>query len=501
MTGTSINLDWSSSLDIGARIPILNLMIMRWGLIVIAALGLVACSQRPPEPAVDPEIALAAALEEGRLIVLTAEGPTSHFIDEDGTVSGYEVELARAFAESQGLTAEFDVRRDLQAVLNAVAAGEGHIAAAGITVTDARAARFKFGPAYKTVTEQVVCRRAGARVRGPSDLAEVSLSVVAGSSYAETLGALATTVPELEFRQVEAPSTMPLLRRVQNERLDCTVADSNLIAHARLEFPELLTPLALTEERSHAWVIASQAAQLEETVADWFSEAHDNGVLAELDERWYGYTRRFDYVDVARFVRRLDERLPRLRRHFEAAAIDTGIDWRWLAAQAYQESHWDPDAVSATGVRGIMMLTLPTANEVGVEDRTDPAQSIRGGSTYLRRLFDRMPDGVDGEDQLFKAFAAYNVGMGHLYDARRLARRQGLDPDAWPSLRQTLPLLSEQEYYSTVRYGYARGHEPVQYVRNIRRYRALMDLHLDDIGPLAARVDPTLELELAEMEG
>ncbi|CAN0273762.1 unnamed protein product, partial [Chrysoparadoxa australica] len=203
------------------------------------------------------------------LIVLTAEATTSHFIDEDGTVSGYEVELERAFAESQGLTAEFDVRRDLQAVLNAVAAGEGHIAAAGITVTDARAARFKFGPAYKTVTEQVVWRRAGARVRGPSDLAEVSLSVVAGSSYAETLGALATTVPELEFRQVEAPSAMPLLRRVQNERLDCTVADSNLIAHARLEFPELLTPLALTEERSHAWVIAGQAAQLEETVADW----------------------------------------------------------------------------------------------------------------------------------------------------------------------------------------------------------------------------------------
>lgn len=482
--------------------PILVLMIWRWGLFVIVAVGVAACARSEPEPpAVDPEVELATALEEGRLIVLTASGPTSHYIDENGSVSGYEVELARAFAQSQGLRAEFDVREDLQAVLAAVEAGEGHIAAAGITVTEARSTRFTFGPAYHTVTEQVVCRRAGARVRGPSDLAEVSMSVVAGSSYAETLGALSATVEGLEFETVEAPSAMPLLRQVQDESLDCTVADSNLVAHARLQLPELLTPLTVSEERSHAWVLAMQAPQLAEPLESWFAEAHDTGVLVDLDERWYGYTRRFDYVDVARFVRRLDERLPQLRPHFEQAAIETGIDWRWLAAQAYQESHWDPDAVSATGVRGIMMLTLPTAREVGVEDRTDPAQSIEGGAIYLRRLFDRIPDGVDGEDQLFKAFAAYNVGMGHLYDARRLARRKGLDPDSWPALRQTLPLLSQREYYSTVRYGYARGHEPVQYVRNIRRYRALLDLHLDDPGPLAARLDPTLERAIEEMDG
>ncbi len=474
-------------------------MTYRWGISIAVALGLAACGE--PEPQVDPEAALSTALEEGRLIVLTAEGPTSHFIADDGTVSGYEVDLARAFAQSQGLEVEFDVRRDLQAVLDAVAAGEGHIAAAGITITEARAAEFIFGPAYKTVTEQVVCRRAGSRVTEVADLAEVSLSVVAGSSYAETLEGLTEEVPELEYNAVEAPSAMPLLERVQNERLDCTVADSNLIAHARLQYPELLTPLTLSEERSHGWVIAPQATQLSEPLQAWFGEIHDNGELAELDERWYGFTQRFDYVDVARFVRRVDERLPRLRRHFQNAAIDTGIDWRWLAAQAYQESHWDPDAVSATGVRGVMMLTLPTAREVGVEDRTDPAQSIEGGAIYLRRLFDRMPEGVDGEDQLFKSFAAYNVGMGHMYDARRLAAREGLDPNEWPSLRRTLPLLTEPEYYSTVRYGYARGHEPVQYVRNIRRYRALLDLHLDDIGPMAARVDPTLEAEPNEMDG
>jgi membrane-bound lytic murein transglycosylase F len=476
-------------------------MIWRWAAIFIACAALAACGQRGAEPDVDRTAELAAALEAGRLIVLTAPGPTSYFRDETGAVSGYEVELVRAFAEAQGLTAEFDVREDLQAVLDAVSNGEGHFAAAGITQTEARDSVYTFGPVYKAVTEQLVCRRAGVRVRGVSDLPEVGITVVGGSSYEETLASMTAALPALRWRSVEAPSAMPLLRRVQNERLDCTVADSNLIAHARLQFPELLTPLALTQERGHAWVLAPQAPQLIPLLDAWFADAHDAGILEELDERWYGYTRRFDYVDVARFVRRLETRLPAIRPYLEAAAIETGIDWRWLAAQAYQESHWEADAVSATGVRGIMMLTLPTAREVGVQDRTDPAQSIAGGATYLRRLFDRMPEGVDGEDQLFKAFAAYNVGMGHLYDARRLARRQGLNPDTWPSLRETLPLLSEREYYTTVRYGYARGHEPVQYVRNIRRYRALLDLHLRDPGPLAARIDPTLEQEIAEMDG
>lgn len=474
-------------------------MLKRWSFVLVLTACLATCGRSEPPP--DPVETLAAALDEGRLIVLTAPGPTSHFIDEDGSVSGYEVELARAFAQSQGLTAQFDVRDDLRAVLDAIEAGEGHIAAAGITVTDERVERFEFGPAYKAVVEQVVCRRAGTRVRTLEDLAGVSLSVVGGSSYEETLRSLQADNPELSWRAVEAPSALPLLRRVQNERLDCTVADSNLIAHARLQFPELLTPLSLSEERSHAWIRAEAAPQLAGPLEAWFAQAHEDGLLEELDERWYGYTRRFDYVDVARFVRRLDGRLPALRPHFEAAAIEHGVDWRWLAAQAYQESHWDPRAVSATGVRGVMMLTLPTAREVGVEDRTDPAQSIAGGALYLRRLFDRIPEGVDGEDQLFKAFAAYNVGMGHLYDARRLARRQGLDADSWPSLRQTLPLLSQREYYTTVPHGYARGHEPVQYVRNIRRYRALLDLHLDDPGPLAARVDPTTESETDPVEG
>jgi membrane-bound lytic murein transglycosylase F len=452
-----------------------------------AALVLSACS--------GPEASFTGAnlediREAGELVVVTAPGPTSYSLNEAGEPVGYEVELAQSFADHLGVPVRFELRDNLRGVLAAIADGEGHIAAAGITRTDIRQDFYTFGPSYKTVREQVVCRRFGARVREPGDLASVDLAVVGGSSYEETLRSLKEEHPEISWRPVEAPSAMPLLEQVQNEQLDCTVADSTLVAHARLSFPELLAPLDLASERSLAWITAPETPELMGALEAWFADIHGGELLAELDERWYGHTRRFDYVDTARFVRRIDERLPALRRHFIAAARETGIDWRWLAAQAYQESHWDPDAVSATGVRGVMMLTLPTANELGIEDRTDPAQSIDGGARYLRNLYDRLPEEVTGDDRLFKAFAAYNIGMGHLYDARRLALRQGMDANVWPVMRETLPMLTEPTHYETVRYGYARGHEPVQYVRNIRRYRVLLDLHLDRIGPEAARANP-----------
>lgn len=438
---------------------------------------------------------LAEITDANELVVVTASGPTSYALNENREPTGYEAELTQAFAEHLGVPVRYVVEDDLRGVLAAIADGRAHIAAAGITRTEVREDFYSFGPTYKTVREQVVCRRSGVRVREVSDLVDIDLAVVGGSSYEETLRGLQEENPDISWRPVEVGSAMPLLEQVQNERLDCTVADSNLVAHARLSYPELLAPLDLTAERGLAWIVAPETPELDAALTDWFASIHGGELLADLDERWYGHTRRFDYVDTARFVRRLDERLPALRGDFINVAQATGVDWRWLAAQAYQESHWDEDAVSATGVRGIMMLTLPTANELGVEDRTDPAQSIDGGGRYLRNLYDRLPEDVTGEDRLFKAFAAYNIGMGHLYDARRLAAREGMDANEWPVMRETLPMLTEPAYYQTVRYGYARGHEPVQYVSNIRRYRALMDLHLDRLGPENARADPVRTVE------
>lgn len=463
-------------------------MFSRTPLCTLAAIAIAALAGCAESERAERDILSARSLDEiresGELVVLTTEGPTS-WEGNSGNAAGYEVDLTRAAAEALDVDVRYEVHEDIESVLEAIANGEGDLAAAGITVTEARRERLDFGPVYKTVREQLVCNRDAGRIRAPADLAGLELGVVAGSSHVETLEALRDEVPGLTWRSRPAPSALPLIDAVSRGRFDCTVADSNVIAVARLRHPELSVPMSLGEEQSFAWALPRPLAEADEASAfgtwldAWFADAHRSGYLAELDERWYGHVDEFDYVEVTTFIRRVSRRLPPLRPIFQSAARSRPFGWLLLAAQGYQESHWDEDAVSPTGVRGVMMLTQVTARELGVRDRTDPEESIRGGALYLERMYQRLPEGISGDDRLYMALAAYNVGYGHLQDARRLARRTGRDPDDWRDVREMLPLLTQEEFYSTVRHGYARGHEPVRYVRNIRLYHALLQANLD----------------------
>ena len=412
--------------------------------------------------------------DEKRLVVLTLKGPTIYEESEDGP-DGYEVDLVRAFADSLGVEIEFRIADDLDSLLAQLKAGRAHIAAGNLAATDTRQAQLTLGPAYKNVTEQLVCHRERRLPKDVEALADEPLILVAGSSYEETLIALRDEHFSISWDAMPAATAMPLLTQIADTGTGCTVADSHLVAYARRRHPELSVAFDLTEDRPLSWAINPRTVGLEKALDAWFAEAHESGLLRQLDEHWFGHLDEFDYVDVASFRRRVDSRLAAYRPLFEAAADKHGFDWRLLAAQSYQESHWDPEARSSTGVRGLMMLTLPTAREVGIEDRLDPAQSIEGGAIYLRRIYDRLPDSIVEPDRLWFALAAYNVGFGHLEDARVLADREGLDPNMWADVSDMLPRLTRSQYYRTVRFGYARGYEPVHYVRKVREYETILD--------------------------
>ena len=175
------------------------------------------------------------------------------------------------------------------------------------------------------------------------------------------------------------------------------------------------------------------------------------------------------------FFKRLKTRFPKYQKHFKKAAEKQKIPWKLLASQSYQESHWNRRAKSPTGVRGLMMLTRRTAASLGIRNRIDPVNSINGGAKYLARMQKSIPKAVVKRDRTFFALAAYNVGLGHIQDARTLARREKKNPNKWKDMRHVLPLLSKKEYYKSLRYGYARGHEPVKYVQRIRAYHSLLD--------------------------
>jgi membrane-bound lytic murein transglycosylase F len=338
------------------------------------------------------------------------------------------------------------------------------------------------------VQPQVVYRVGDRRPRAAEDLLGQEITVISGSSHAERLLDLRRRYPGLQWTEESDVESEELLYRVTQRQLNYTVADSNEVALNRRFYPELRVGFEVGPAEAVAWAFPhGEDDSLLDAATMFFEQIEADGRLNRIMRRYYGATDRFDYVGTRTFLRHIDSRLPRYRVMFLDAARESDIDWRLLAAVAYQESHWNQDAVSYTGVRGLMMLTTHTAEQVGIEDRTDPASSVLGGARYLAWMKTRIPERIPEPDRTWMALAAYNVGLGHLEDARKLAQSQGLDPDHWPDVRETLPLLSQRRWYQQTEYGYARGREPVRYVDNIRSYYDVLIWMTSDLNRSAER--------------
>jgi len=410
----------------------------------------------------------------GELRVLTRESPASYYLRSDGP-AGFEYDLVRRFAGHLGVKLRVLTAPTRAAILAGVRRGHAHLAAAAIAVTPARRREVRFGPAYQEIREQVVYRAGRARPDDASDLAEGTLRVVAGSTHARTLAALAEAAPGLAWREEAGATTEEHLRSVWAGVLDYTIADSIELTLLRYRYPELRVAFELGEPRDVAWAFPRGGGHdLYLEALAFFDRMRRSGELERLVERHFGHADRFDYVDARKLLRHIDERLPHLEPHFRAAAEKQGLDWHLLAAMGYQESHWDPEATSPTGVRGIMMLTEDTAAQMGVADRLDPAQSIRGGARYLARVKEKLPERIPEPDRSWLALAAYNVGFGHLEDARVLTERGGGDPDRWTDVRRYLPLLAKKKHHAGTKHGFARGGQAVRFVENIRRYHDVL---------------------------
>lgn len=437
----------------------------------LAAALVAGCGAPPPEEPVEPWP------PGSELVVLTRNAPTTYFIDREGHPAGIEYELASAFARQRGLTLRFRVLDSVDEVLTALERGRGDVAAAGLTRTETRAERFLSGPEYQEIEELAVCHPS-LGIDAPEELVGSEVVIEASTSYQETLTGLRQRFPELEWSTTGERSTEQLLQEVAAGELECTVADSNIVALDRRFLPPVQT-FPLGAENSLVWLLPKGAEPLREAISGWLERYRRSGRLQALMERYYAHVEDFDPYDTMLFFRRVDERLPRYRQLFLDAAADTGLPWTLLAALSYQESHWDPEARSPTGVRGLMMLTRTTAEAMGIEDRTDPEQSILAGARYLRRCLDRVPAYVQSPDRLWMALAGYNVGLAHLEDARMLAVDLDHNPNTWSGVKMVLPKLAQKRYYQHLRHGYARGYEPVIYVERIRNYYDLLSFVVD----------------------
>ncbi|MEL7297892.1 MAG: membrane-bound lytic murein transglycosylase MltF [Pseudomonadota bacterium] len=437
--------------------------------LVIALIALVLLSSPHHPPSM-----LNQVLEIGELRVITRNAPSAYYLGNSGP-TGPEYDLARGFADSLGVQLNMQPVDSLAEIVPSVAAGDAHMAAASLSITEQRLSQVRFSQPYQQVEQHLIYRRGTGKPQSLTDLQDSEIVVMAGSSHAETMRALEQELPLLEWREDPEAESADLLTALADGNLDYTVADSTDFNINRHFHPELRIALDLEVADSIAWAFAPGSDDsLIQRANQYLAKIRRNGELTRILDRYYGHNEDFDYVGTRSFIRHYETRLPRYRSLFENAAEAQSIDWRLLAAIGYQESHWRQSAVSPTGVRGIMMLTEATAEYLGIKDREDPASSISGGARFFARLKARLGDDIPEPDRTWMALAAYNVGFYHLKDARSIVTMQGGNPNRWVDVRAALPLLAQRKWYSKLPYGYARGWEPVAYVENIRNYRDIL---------------------------
>ena len=409
-------------------------------------------------------------LELGELRVVTRDSPTAYFIGPDGP-AGPEYDLVRGFADDLGVSLVIETVDSVADIGPYLAEGRAHMAAAGLSMTEDRLEYLNFGHPYNSVDMHLIYKLGTGKPRSIEEVFGRTIEVAAGSSHSEMMRTLGAIYPELTWTENDTDEIADLLKKVAMGEVDFTIADSTEFNIQRHFYPDLRVALDLKIDDPLAWAFRKEEDNSLLARADRFIIQSDRrGLLAQVNDRYFGHTEKFDYVGTRSFIRHFESRLPRYRGMFEEAGADFGVDWRLLAALGYQESHWRSHAVSPTGVRGIMMLTEATADYLDIEDRMDPESSIHGGARFLARQMERIPDSVEEPDRTWFALAAYNVGFNHIKDARQIVEWQGGDPDKWVDLSKALPLLSQRKWYSRVPYGYARGWEPVLYVNNIRAY-------------------------------
>lgn len=419
---------------------------------------------------------LETILHNGTLRFAVLAGPSTYFHDGK-SVTGLDYEMATRFVERLGVKLDIIPVSRASDIESLIRRGKVDIGSSGAGLFP-EGDNLLTGPSYQQVKWHMIYNRHTPRLQLIDSVMPGQLVLTKDHHFIPQLEKLAYHNPQLKWEEFEGTDTQILFELLNQGKIDLTIADSNTFAFYQQLFPDVRIAFDLGNDQPAAWIYrGSRGDLLDRAIHDFFHDLKQGGELQRIIKRNRSHLiNAFDYADSKMFIRNVSSRLPSLRKYFEDAGMDTGLDWRLLAALSYQESHWDPEARSATGVRGLMMLTRTTAKQIGIDNRLEPEQSIDGGANYLRAIMKRLPPRIQDPDRTWLAIAAYNVGLGHLEDARILAQKQGGNPDNWFDVRSYLPLLKEREWFEKTRHGYARGNEPVIFVSKIRKYYDMLRL-------------------------
>ncbi|ANQ48374.1 transporter substrate-binding domain-containing protein [Flammeovirga sp. MY04] len=433
--------------------------------------------------------------KRGKLIALTAYSSTSYYLYK-GQTMGYEFELLKRLAEDLEVDLKVIVKTNTDSLRNALLKGEGDIIAYGLAITKDRQEIVDFTSPLMQVKQVLVQRKPENWkslplhkidkhvIRNVVDLKDKEVHVRENTPYQLRLENLENEMGEdikivLEGKNV---STEELIHRVAEGQIDYTIADENIAKVNNTYYPHLDTKTEISFPQRIAWATRKQSPLLRESVSHWLDSMKKTTDYYVIYNKYFKNTRaqskRFD----SKFFNTVEHRglLSKYDQIIKEQADIIGWDWRLLASLVYQESRFDPHAKSWVGAVGLMQLMPATAKQFGAHNPRDPHQNVKAGTKYLKFL-EKYWDEIEDEDERVKfMLASYNAGQGHVKDAQRLAAKFNHDPNVWDgNVEKYMLLKSHKQYYrdEVVKFGYARGKEPVNYVQSILgRYKRYIEL-------------------------
>jgi len=431
---------------------------------------------------------LSRSIASGELKFITRNSLATYFYSHEKE-QGFEYELAKLFADFLGVKLTVEIAHNPTDLINKLNSSDVPVFAGASLVDDHFLQNeAKTSAHFMGVKNQVVYNKKRHKPKELNDLTKVKIKVIENSHQAYFLTELKQKNPNLVFEQ-ENYEIADLLRELDRGEFDVSLVSSHEYTLSQFLYSNVKSAFIVEDDLNLVWITSKYGDNSILKQIDIFLEQiKQNGTLEQITERYYQHSKSMDYVGIEIFTRHLNTRLPLYKPYFKQAAAQYNLDWRLLAAIGYQESQWLPDATSKTGVRGLMMLTQNTAQDMGVKDRLDPKQSILGGAKYFSQIRTRLADEILEPNRTLIALAAYNVGLGHVRDARILAKNENLDPNEWHNVRMMLLRLKQQKWHSKTKYGYARGGEAVHYTHNVQRYYDILtwytfqeDIHFNAI--------------------
>ena len=419
---------------------------------------------------------LDAIRERGVLRVITRNNPITYVLHR-GEPMGFDYLLAKAAADELGVRLEVVVPPSRDQLIPWLREGRGDVIAASLTITPERAAEVDFSRPYLYVDEVLVQRTAGPKVASPAELKGKTVHVRKSSSYYQTLLALQEQHGpfSIEFAP-EDQETEVLLAQVGDGKIDFTVADSHILDAERVYRDDLEAAFPLAQpagdagapaQKEIAFAVRKESPELR-AFFDGFVKKMYRGVHYNMWRKRYFENKR--HITRAREERagnsgQLSPYDPLIQKY----ATRYGFDWRLMTAQAWRESHFNPKAKSWVGAQGLFQVMPTTGKSMGFTNLEDPDEGTHAGVKYMHQMLGRLSPAIPFKHRLRFALASYNVGLGHVLDARRLAAEQGLDPNKWfGHVEKAMLLLEKPQHYKRARHGYCRGSEPVNYVSDIQ---------------------------------